>query len=65
MKKGKINKTMTKLSKKEQIKLAKQIVFISKIIERSKQRNIKMILKRLNQMSPNDVSTLCRIIKAF
>jgi len=56
---------MTKLSKKEQIKLAKQIVFISKIIERSKQRNIKMILKRLNQMSPNDVSTLCRIIKAF
>jgi len=56
---------MAKLSKEKEIRTAKNIVLICKIIERSKQRNIKRILRRLNQMSPNDVSTLGRIIDAF
>ena len=56
---------MAKLSKEKEIKIAKNIVLICKVVEMSKQRNIKRILKRLNQMSPNDVSTLGRIIDAF
>lgn len=57
------NMSNSSLNKKESVKTMRMINLISGIIEKSKQKTIKKIVKRLNKMSPNDVFTLARIIK--
>jgi hypothetical protein len=52
------------MNKREQVKTAKMIHLIGAIVEKVKQKNIKRILKRLNKMSPNDVTALVRILGA-
>lgn len=42
----------------------KRIISIVEIVEKARQKNIKKIVRRLNKMSPSDVATLARIIKA-
>ena len=48
-----------------QQKTAKTIALICDLVEKSKQKTIKKIVKRLNKMSPADVQSLARIIKAI
>jgi len=49
-------------SYKEQVKTMKMINKIAAIVEKSKYKTIKRIVKRLNKMSANDLSSLERII---
>ena len=51
--------------KREQIKTMRTINMICSIVEQSKQKTIKKIVKSLNKMTPNDVMSLARIIKAI
>ena len=52
------------ITKKEEEKTARMLISISGMVEKAKQKTIKKIVKRLNEMSPNDVQQLARIIKA-
>ena len=52
------------MKKIEQVETAKTIKMICGVVEKSKQKTIKKIVRRLNKMSPNDVQSLARIINA-
>ena len=43
--------------------LNRRIRLVTKIVESGKQRSIKLIVRRLNEMSPADVMTLSRLLK--
>ena len=45
------------------MKTKQTIKIICNLIEKRKQERIKKIVKRLNEMSPNDVFMLARILK--